>query len=168
MRFRRITTAALLLSFGFTACEQVPPENLETDDAAIRAMYSERLERIQGGGDLEAIVDAYLSISAADFVIMPPNAMPVEGSEAVREWLRDFFGSFELDVYDWPMDVLEIGPELAVRRFRSVGNYIPKDGGEPIPYDQKYVDHLRKTSDGRWEIVLHMWSPNDTSPNVWH
>ena len=109
-----------------------------------------------------------LSISAADFVIMPPNAMPVEGSEAVREWLKDFFGSYELDVHDWPMDVLEIGPELAVRRFRSVGNYIPKDGGEPIPYDQKYVDHLRKTSDGRWEIVLHMWSPNGTGPNVWH
>ena len=43
-----------------------------------------------------------------------------------------------------------------------------KDGGEPVPFDQKYVDHLRKRPDGSWEIVLHMWSPNDTGPNIWH
>ena len=82
--------------------------------------------------------------------------------------MKEFFGSYALDVDDWPMDVLEIGSQLAVRRFRSVGRYIPKAGGDPIPYDQKYVDHIRKKPDGSWEIVLHMWSPNDTRPNVWH
>ena len=51
---------------------------------------------------------------------------------------------------------------------RSVGFYIPKEGGEPVPYDQKYVDHLRRKADGSWEIFLHMWSPNDTMPNTWH
>ena len=99
--------------------------------------------------------------------MMPPNALPVEGKEAVEDWVREFFGSWELDVHDWPMENLEIGPQLAVRRFRSVGNYLPKSGGDPVPYDQKYVDHLRKKPDGSWEIVLHMWSPNSTGPNIW-
>jgi ketosteroid isomerase-like protein len=168
MRIESLIPAPFLIAACLIGCAQAPAHDVEADDEAIRAMYEQRLEQIQGGSDLESIVAAYMSVLAEDAVMMPPNAPPVEGTEAVENWVREFFATYELDVHDWPMDVLEIGPQLAVRRFRSVGLYIPKEGGEPVPYDQKYVDHLRKRADGRWEIVLHMWSPNDTGPNIWH
>ena len=168
MRIESLIPASFLTAACLIGCAQPPVHDVEADDEAIRNMYEQRLERIQGGSDLESIVAAYMSVLADDAVMMPPNALPVEGPEAVEAWVRDFFASYELNVHDWPMDVLEIGPQLAVRRFRSVGLYIPMDGGEPVPYDQKYVDHLRKKPDGSWEIVLHMWSPNDTMPNIWH
>jgi ketosteroid isomerase-like protein len=99
---------------------------------------------------------------------MPPNAPPIEGSEAVEAWARAFFGSYGLDVHGLPMEVLEIGPHFAFRRWRSIGEYVPVDGSGPVPYDQKYVDQLRKKADGSWEIVLHMWSPNDDGLTIWH
>ena len=151
----------------FFACAPNGTVDRDSDREAIASMYAERLERMQVGSSLDEILEAYLSVLPEDVVWMPQNAPPVVGKDAVGSWARDFFTRYSLDVDSLPMDVLEVGTDLAVRRFRSVGRYIPSDGSDPVPYDQKYVDYLRKTTDGRWQVVLHMWSSNNTEPTIW-
>jgi ketosteroid isomerase-like protein len=168
MRSRIITPAILFILGPLQGCVQPPTLDVQAEEEAIREMYAQRLEQIQGGAELESKVSAYMSVFAADAVLMPPNAPTVEGPEAIEAWAMNFFGSYVLNIHELRVEVLEIGPQLAVRRFRSVGEYIPVDGSEPFPYDQKYVDHLRKKPDGSWEIVLHMWSPNNDGPTIWH
>jgi len=155
---------ALALAFG---CSSQEARDSEADRAAIASMYSARLEQIQVGATLDQLLDAYVAVLAEDAVWMPPNSPPVVGKAAIRSWALDFYARYALDVDSLPMDALEVGRDLAARHFRSVGTYIPSDAGEPIPYDQKYVDVLRREPDGSWKIILHMWSSNSAGPSIW-
>ena len=149
------------------ACASHGAVDREADRQAIAAMYAERLERMQGGSSPEDLLESYMSGLPEDAVWMPQNSPPLVGKGAVESWARDFLARYSLDVDSLPMDFLELGTDLAVRRWRSVGRYVPSDGSAPIPYDQKYVDCLRKTTDGSWQIVMHMWSSNNTEPTIW-
>lgn len=168
MTIESFSAATALLSGLLLGCSGAPVHDARAEEEAIQVMYDHRLELLQSGTSVEEKVAAYMAVVSDDVVWMPPNEPPVEGPEALEVWATEFFGSYLLEVDGWPMNVLEIGPQLAVRRFRSVGRYVPTDGSEPVPFDQKYVDHLRKKPDGGWEIVLHMWSPNDPGPHIWH
>jgi uncharacterized protein (TIGR02246 family) len=160
MKSPGILAAALLTLASTVGCSTPQADDREADRAAIASMYATRLETIQAAGTIDQILEAYVATLADDAVWMPPNSPAVVGKEAINSWARDFFSRYTLDVDSLPVEVLEVGNELAVRRFRSVGRYIPSDGGEPVPYDQKYVDILRRQPDGSWSIALHMWSSN--------
>ena len=161
--------ASVLLALGSAVCCMTPQaNNREADRAAILSMYATRLQTIQSAGTLDEILEAYVATVADDAVWMPPNSPAVAGKDAIRAWARDFFSRYALDVDSLPVEALEVGDRLAVRRYRSVGRYIPSDGGEPVPYDQKYVDVLRRGSTGSWEIALHMWSPNAAGRTIWY
>jgi ketosteroid isomerase-like protein len=149
------------------ACAPRGEVSHDSDREAIAAMYAERSNALQVGANLEDILKAYLAVVSEDATWMPQNAPPLVGKPAVESWARQFFTRYSLDVDSIPMDVLDVGRDLAVRRFRSVGRYIPADGSDPVPYDQKYVDYLRKTPNGNWQLVLHMWSSNNTEPTIW-
>jgi hypothetical protein len=47
-----------------------------------------------------------------------------------------------------------------MRRFGITGKRVAKNGGATIEFDNKYVDILRKQSDGSWKFVSRMWSSN--------
>ena len=170
---RRMILPSLLLVA--VACQPSIVEETEVEKAAmavadreaIVAMYRQRLERIQVGASMDSLLTAYLSVVAEDAVWMPPNAPAVEGREAIAAWAHDFYSRYSLDVDSLPMDVLEVGADYATRRFRSVGRYIPSDGSAPVPYDQKYLDVLRRAPDGSWQVLAHMWSPNSAGRTIW-
>ena len=167
MKGRNSRTVAAGVAVLVVACAPDGAVDREADREAIASMYAERSERMQGGSSLEDVLEAYMSVLPEDVVWMPQNSPPLVGKQAVESWARDFFARYSLDVDSLPMDILEIGTDLALRRWRSVGRYIPSDGSEPVPYDQKYVDCLRKTTDGSWQVVMHMWSSNNADPTIW-
>ena len=167
MKSHSVLTAVFLALASAVGCGTPQANDREADRAAIGTMYATRLETIQTAGTRDQILEAYVATVADDAVWMPPSSPAVVGKEAIKSWARDFFGKYALDVDSLPVEALEVGDKFAVRRFRSVGRYIPSDGGEPVPYDQKYVDVLRRGSNGSWEITLHMWSTNAAGQTIW-
>jgi ketosteroid isomerase-like protein len=51
-------------------------------------------------------------------------------------------------------------PNWVVHRGTLRGQRMPKAGGDPVPFETKYMDVLRRTDTGRWEVVYRVWSDN--------
>ena len=98
-----------------------------------------------------------VAVYASDGALLPPNAPALEGSEAIR----GFWGGF-LEAYTAKFE-LETGKidgrgDLAyvTGKYRLTGT--PK-GKAPAMADQgKYVEVLKRQSDGSWRYAVDMYS----------
>jgi hypothetical protein len=53
-----------------------------------------------------------------------------------------------------------LGPAIAVQRSTLRGQRVARDTIMATPFETKYLDVLRRSPDGRWEVVYRMWSDN--------
>jgi uncharacterized protein (TIGR02246 family) len=133
------------------------PANAQ-DKAEIEAFYREWM-----GAAMTKGADAYAGYYAADGRLLPPNAPPVIGREAIAVWFRQSQSSAPYTTKPEGITVDEIRfltPGWAIHRSTLRGQRIPKDGGAAKPFETKYFDLLHRTDSGRWEIVSRMWSDN--------
>jgi uncharacterized protein (TIGR02246 family) len=132
------------------------PATTDPEVAAINAMYSEWNKATAARG-----ADGYVSFFVADAAVLPPNGPSVEGQEAIRKWIQK-----ELDEYTIKGGRIIFGPlrvsnGWAVRRFTIMGQRVSKKGGDPVQFNNKYLDVLQKQGDGSWKFVHRMWSSNE-------
>lgn len=169
MTTRCLAICMVILASGGTSGGNVSAQTpaVDRERAAIEAMYKTRLQAILGVADPAKTAEAYVRDITDDAVWMPPSVPPVRGKQAVLGWARDFFGKYELQVDAQDIEPLEIGGTIAIRRFTSTGRYVPRAGGAAVPFDQKYIDVLRRGSDGAWRLSLHMWSSNNSGQTIW-
>lgn len=81
----------------------------------------------------------------------------------IAEWLRQAQASAPYTVRPEGIAVNELrflGPTWVVYRSTLRGQRVPKAGGDPVPFETKYVDLLHRTDSGRWEVAYRMWSDN--------
>jgi ketosteroid isomerase-like protein len=138
---------------GGTAVSADPPPLAAADMAAIRATDS-AFVGAAGSGDAAAVAAVYL----ADARLMPPNAPTVEGREAIQK----FWGGV-LDAYQVRFDVaseeIEGRGDLAYARGRYTLDGTPKAKGAPPLHDEgKFLEVLRRQSDGTWRYAVDMYS----------
>lgn len=112
-------------------------------------------------------VDTYVSCYTEDGVLMPPHAHPVVGQSGLVAYMTDWFGSWQLQGHAASMEEQRAGGSVAFCRYRTEGRYLPRAGGDPVPYSHTYIDTLIKQPDGSWLIAVHMWSSNVAGSNVW-
>jgi ketosteroid isomerase-like protein len=162
-----------MLFVGFVAamilagCSSPNSINLDDHRAAIESMYEATSVARQNASSPAEMADAYVTNLAEDAVWMVPNAPPVRGRNAVRDWAKAFFAQYDLEADHVDMEPMTITSEIAVRQWTAMGRYIPLSGEEPVPFDQKFVDILRRKPDGSWEKWQHMWSSNNKEPSIW-
>jgi hypothetical protein len=59
----RVITPAIVLALGFLqGCAEPPTLDVQVEEAAIRAMYAQRMEQLQRGTDAESKVAGYMSV----------------------------------------------------------------------------------------------------------
>ena len=133
-----------------------------TDQQAIDAAYEQWIKAA-----LSSDADSYAGFFAEGGVLMPPNAQSVHGRQAIREWAKSFFSTYRLTVGTYGMEHQIVSDAVVVSRYSASGIYQPVDGGDGIPFDQKYVDVLVKRADGSWQMDSHMWSSNGKGRSVW-
>lgn len=106
--------------------------------------------------------EGYARFFAEDGAVLPPDEAPVVGRAAIKEWMKRTLAeaAYVTRPEGVTQDDLKVTGNLAVARSTVRGKRTPKSGGEPIPFETKYLDVLRKTSDGRWEFVYRMWNNN--------
>ena len=140
------------LALAATASAQSP-----VDSASVRGFYAEWF------GSLGQDPDAYARFYSRDGMVLPPNQPPATGRAAIAEWLRQ---SRVGTTYTTRPDGIVIDEmrfltsDWVLHRSTLRGHRIPRAGGEALLFETKYVDLLRRTGDGRWEVVYRMWSDN--------
>lgn len=161
-------TALLVLG---TACQPAPKEETPAsatgtvaapaglsaeDEKAVRAVDAE-FARAASAGDGNAIGALY----ASDVTLLPPLESIVQGGEAAKKYWTGFTNAFS-----GPAELTTTAVEGRGDLAYSVGTYrmtlTPKQpGAKPLPTDEgKYLEVLKKQSDGSWKIVYDMWSSN--------
>ena len=115
-----------------------------------------------------AQADAYVRGLAEDAIWMPPHTSLVSGRDAIREWAKEFFSNWALEIAASTDVTVKISGDLAVRRWVSMGTYVPRGAGEAVPFHQKFVEVLTRQADGAWLISIQGWSSNNDQPDIWH
>ncbi len=107
-------------------------------------------------GDADALVACF----AADAVQMPPNAPPNAGTAAIRAWSGGLLAAFSAEFALSPGDVTLAGSDWAFETGEYSITLTPKNGGEPVHEDGKYVTVYRREADDRWLIFRDIWNSN--------
>jgi ketosteroid isomerase-like protein len=105
-------------------------------------------------------VDALVAVYANDAVLLPPNAPAQRGPDAIRTFWGGLLKAYTLK-FELGSDLVEGRGDLAY----NVGHYrftaVPKDKANPGMADEgKFVEILRKQSDGSWKYAVDMYNSN--------
>lgn len=152
----RVRIWALIGGLVFTAPLSISAQTA-ADSASVTKFYGEWFGAVRQGPE------AYASYYASDGVVLPPNASAAVGRAAIAEWLRLAQASAPYTVRPEGITVNELrflSPTWVVYRSTLRGQRVPKAGGDPVPFETKYVDLLQRTDSGRWEVAYRMWSDN--------
>ena len=147
------TKNILQLLIGFFAvgqvmagCSSQDRPDTEADAAAINAIWPKYESSLEADD-----IDAGLSLWTDDGVQMPPNEASVTGKDRLRERngaaLEQFM--FEMDIAN---EEIAVADDWAYSRGVYTATLTPKDGGQPIPIDGKFMTILQRQPDGAWKI----------------
>lgn len=126
------------------------------EEAGVRAVDSAFAVAVNGG-DLEAIARLYDD----DGLVLPPEALPVRGREAIRGFWGGLLGSYDVHL-TFGVDRFEVRGDRAY----VVGHYRmetrPKSAEVPTlsPEDGKFLEVLKRQPEGNWSYLVDMFSAN--------
>jgi ketosteroid isomerase-like protein/quercetin dioxygenase-like cupin family protein len=150
------TTAVYhVINWHSPGIEQARPATSPQD--AVKAFYRDWSQATLARG-----AEGYASFFAEDAVLLPPDAAPVNGRAAIREWQeRSQKESADRTVPEGvSQDELQVSGGFVLYRSTLKGRRVPKAGGDPEPFESKYLDVLRRKPDGGYEFTRRMWSSN--------
>jgi len=163
----RWSSLALVLA---AACNSAPAERVPSkapaaeplaaaDIAAIRASDSAFVSAM-GAGDAAGVAAIYVP----DAHLLPPDAAPIEGREAIQQFFAGFLGAYHVTAVV-SSDEIEGRGDLAFARGHYTLDGTPKAAGTPpLREEGKFLEILRRQPDGTWRLAADMWSPNSPPP----
>lgn len=144
------------------ACGGAADQNEATDsqqNASSRAV--ERIdqirrewERAENQGD-PSIIDRH---AAADVVAMPPGNPPIVGGDASKNFLREWFSRFDVEV-EYTSEEIVVSGDLAIDHGTAFQRMVPTGEGDPIEGTYSYLWVYRRTGEG-WKQVRAIWNKN--------
>ncbi len=148
---RIVTSLAALLVLAVSGC--APQVDIEAERAVISDMPIEWSKAAEAK-DVERMVALY----SDDASVLPPNAPPATGKEAIRKLWSQMVESpgFAGSAQTTKLELSRAG-DLAY----SVGTYVLKKidlQGNPSTDRGKWVLVCKKQPDGNWKVVLDIWN----------
>ena len=129
------------------------------DMAAIRATDS-AFATAMGAGDAAGVAAIYLP----DAHLLPPDAAPVEGREAIQQFVAGLLSAYHVTIVV-SADEIEGRGDLAYARGHYTMEGVPKAAGTPPLHEEgKFLEVLRRQPDGTWRYAVDMWGPNAPAP----
>ena len=142
----------LLIALFIGACTSEP--NVD-GISEVLTMIDQEFDKTAAANDL----DGNIAPLTDDAIYMQPNGEVIKGKENIKEWQR---GSFELFnfISDHVPYKIELNGDWAIVQGICKGSITPKAGGDPIPFNNKYLHNYRKQADGSWKLALSCWNSN--------
>ncbi|MDA2928036.1 SgcJ/EcaC family oxidoreductase [Acidobacteria bacterium AH-259-G07] len=163
MRSHLKIIALVSLGIALAACGPAP-QVTETEaivEADLDAIDSLRDEFLTAHNANEASRLAALYTDGA--VLMPPNEESVTGKQGVESWYQANFDQFTAEL-TLSSEEVEVAGDWAFDRGTYTITLTPKDDGEPIEDNGKYIVILQKQPDNSWKITHAIWNSNIPIP----
>ena len=108
--------------------------------------------------------EVYLAAFSDDAVILPPDRPALKGKPAVRAFYGEAFraATSVRAIYHDP--AVEIDGAIAVRMYTASVYIVLCGTSQEEVMHIKYLDVLKKQTNGNWQITAHMWSSNEQPP----
>jgi ketosteroid isomerase-like protein len=156
MLYRRLIIALYVIAVVVACGENnaVPDTtNDERCEAVLEATH--RLKTVAEAGDVEG----YLGCLTSDAVMMYGGRPAFSGRENVRPFITAFFAQYDFVFEPWESKEIVATDDWAFHRYEGIATLVPKDGGEPIVLDRKYIDIMRYEN-GSWKLARHIYNLN--------
>ncbi len=125
------------------------------DKAGIRSLDSAFVVAANAG-DAEGVAAVY----AEDGALLAPNLPPQKGRDAIKAFWGGFLDAYTVR-FELASDTIEGRGDLAYNQGRYRFTAVPKAKGVPGVADEgKFLEILKKQSDGSWKYVVDMYSSN--------
>lgn len=128
----------------------------EAEVAAITRFYGAWSEALATRG-----AEGYVSFFLENGAVLPPDGPAVEGKDAIRSWIQKTLDDFTTRDTRLVPGAMTVSDGMATWRFTISGERVPKKGGNPVRFSNKYLDVLKKQPDGSWKFLYRMWSNNE-------
>ncbi len=126
-------------------CSSQEEANLEADTAAINDIWVQSASSLNAGD-----IDRWVSFWTEDAVQMPPNEPPVIGKDQIRVWIKDVSDQFTFNM-DITNEEVGVAGDWAFSRGIYTVTLTPKEGGQPVFIDGKYITIFARQPDGSWK-----------------
>ncbi len=158
--------AALLGGLGLVAaCSRPLPQMAPASQADV-ASVTRLLATFDSCASTGAL-DEFVSHSTDDVVMLAPDQPAVVGKEAVREWYRGFYATFNIEArHQPPVETYAIG-DLVVARGIATMTAAPKAGGPAMTMNNKFIMLFRRQPDGTlkaWRVAFNSNAPAAAPP----
>lgn len=104
-------------------------------------------------------VDGILETCRDDILFIPPEAPPVKGIDASREFLGEFLDTFDITI-ELSREAISVVGDLAYEWGTVSGTLTPPDG-QSEPVSNSYLIVYQRDSDGTWGQSKHVWNANE-------
>lgn len=158
---RTLTRLALgAAAIALAACKGAPAPLTDADRAAILANDSSFVAAVNAGS-----VDGMMAGYTADAAVLPADMPEARGADAIRQLWTGLNGAGR-----YTFSTTSTGVDGAGDLAWHTGTYhlslMPADTTQPRPpaEDGKYLEVLRKQSDGSWKVVADQWNRNSPVP----
>jgi len=157
-------SGAVLTVLLAAACARPAPQLTSASDADVAAVA--RMVASFDSCARTGALDVFMGYVADSVVSLMPDQPATVGKEAVREFYRNFYGTFDIEMRHAPIETSAIG-DLVVTRGNASGTLTPKSGGPPMPFNNKYLMIFRRQADGSlkvWRVAANTNAPPAPPP----
>jgi ketosteroid isomerase-like protein len=147
----------LCFTFGCQKAEEVAEEpvvDVEADVQAIKSLIAE-CSRAWNEEDYEG----FMATIDDEAMFLPPNAPPISDMETIRAAYRNEFDSSDFDL-TITTEEIHVSGDLAFSLDNWTGSANPKDGSDPIMFDNKNLIIYKRQADGSWKTWRVMFNSN--------
>jgi uncharacterized protein (TIGR02246 family) len=130
------------------------------DKAAIEQLRADYVEAYNAA-DVDALVDLF----TADAVNMAPNEPSTGGAAGLRNMFETQFEQVTAEV-SVNIGETQIAGDWAYSRGSYKLTVTPKEEGEPVEDNGKWLNILQRQADGAWKIHRNIWNSNNPLPET--
>jgi len=138
-------------------CTSQDRPDTEADASAINDIWTEYASRLNDGD-----IDRWISLWTEEGVQLPPNAPPVIGKDRIRVGMKRALDQFTFNIEITNAEVEVVG-NWAFSRGAFTRTDTPKEGGQPVFFDGKYMTILERQADDSWKIHRDIFNSNVAS-----
>ena len=147
----------LCFTFGCQKAEEVAEEpvvDVAVNIEAIRSL-SQEISRAWNENDFEG----YMALMDEEAMVLLANGPTLKGIEEIRSLYSNSFNLHSFDLTTTTEEI-HVGGDIAFSRDSWIGSANPKDGGEPIVFNNKTIFIYKKQADGSWKIWRNIYNSN--------
>jgi uncharacterized protein (TIGR02246 family) len=150
---RSFLVLAALIGLVGCASQQDAPDQAAAA-VAVNEIWKEYSASLNAGD-----LDRWLALWTEDGIQMPPDEPAVVGKERIRARNQRVLDQFRFNIGITNAEARTAG-DLAFARGTYQASLTPKQGGNPIPIDGKYMTILTRQPDGSWKIHRDIFNSN--------